>query len=91
MLFPGQCLEPSEIDMLARVCRTVCDEHGLSLNSREAEWTGSRLLTLFMNGLKREEELLDAERNRARVLRPGSRGYGSRRGAVQAMPESAPA
>jgi hypothetical protein len=65
MLYPGQCLGPCEIDVLARVCRTVCQERGLSLQSIEAERTAAHLLKLFMNGLTGKEELLDAERNRA--------------------------
>jgi hypothetical protein len=64
MLYPGQSLGPSEIEALARVCRTVCKERGLSLQSTEAERTAAHLLKLLMNGLTREEELLDAERNR---------------------------
>jgi hypothetical protein len=65
MLYPGQCLGPCEIEILARVCQTVCKEQGFSLKSTQAQRIASHLLKLFMNGLTSEEELLDAERNRA--------------------------
>lgn len=78
MLFPGQCLQPTEIDMLARVCRTVCVERGVPPDSLAAEWTASRLLTLFLNGLEGEEELLEAQRNRARLVPPDRGGRMSR-------------
>lgn len=69
MLYPGQCLEPCEIDMLSRVCRIVCNENGTPLESQQAQRIASHLLKLFMNGLITEEELLDAERNRAGRLK----------------------
>jgi hypothetical protein len=68
MLYPGHCLSPCEIEMLSRVCRTVCAENGLPLTSSGAEKTASHLLKLFMNGLTGEEELVDAARNRMKWL-----------------------
>lgn len=64
MLYPGYYLDEYEVDMLSRVCRSVCKENDMSLTSFEAEKTASHLLKLFMNGLTGEEELLDAARNR---------------------------
>ncbi|TPK85487.1 hypothetical protein [Mesorhizobium sp. B2-4-17] len=69
MLYPGQCLGPCEIDMLSCVCRIVCNENGIPLESQQAQRIASHLLKLFMNGLISEEELLDAERNRAGRLK----------------------
>jgi hypothetical protein len=66
MPYPGRFLGPSEIEMLAQVYQTVCKERGVSHLSQEGERLASRLLKLFMNGLTGEDELLDAERNRAR-------------------------
>ncbi|TPM96617.1 hypothetical protein [Mesorhizobium sp. B2-1-3A] len=60
MLYPGRCLEPSEIEMLSRVSRSLCKQNGLPFTSPEAARTASHLLKLFMNGLTSEEELLDA-------------------------------
>ncbi|TPM22584.1 hypothetical protein FJ955_28455 [Mesorhizobium sp. B2-2-2] len=66
MLYPGRFLEPSEIGMLAHAFQTVCKERGVYPLSQEGERLASHLLKLFMNGLTGEDELLDAERNRAR-------------------------
>ncbi|WP_181176160.1 hypothetical protein [Mesorhizobium sp. B2-3-4] len=68
MLYPGRCLEPTEIEMLARVSRSVCKQNGLPFTSPEAARTASHLLKLFMNGLTSEEELLDAAQNCAKRL-----------------------
>ncbi len=68
MLYPGRCLEPSEIEMLSRVSRSVCRQNGLPFTSPEAAKTASHLLKLFMNGLTSEEELLDAAQNCAKRL-----------------------
>lgn len=68
MLYPGHCLGPCEIEMLSRICPTVCDESKLPLTSPDAEKAASHLLKLFVNGLTREEELVDAARNRMKWL-----------------------
>lgn len=64
MLFPGQVVMPDEVEMLARVCRTSCEERGIPLSSPQARTLASHVLKLFMNGLTCEEELLSVERNR---------------------------
>ncbi|TPI12502.1 hypothetical protein FJW06_17290 [Mesorhizobium sp. B4-1-3] len=64
MLYPGQFLRPPEIHMLSRVCRAICQDNGISPESPQAQRTASHLMKMFMNGLTREEELLDASRNR---------------------------
>jgi hypothetical protein len=74
MLYPGHCLGPCEIEMLSRICRTVCDESKLPLASSDAEKAACHLLKLFMNGLTREEELVDAARNRMKWL-PRAHGF----------------
>lgn len=66
MLYPGRFLEPSDIVMLARVCATVCEERGVPVASRAGERTAAHVLRLFLNGLTGENELIDAEKNRAR-------------------------
>lgn len=63
MLYPGRFLEPSDIEMLARVCHTVCNERRVSLSSQNGERIAAHVLRLFMNGLTGQSELLDAERN----------------------------
>ncbi|RUU06720.1 hypothetical protein EOD10_33845 [Mesorhizobium sp. M7A.T.Ca.TU.009.01.3.2] len=63
MLYPGRFLEPSDIEMLARVCHTVCKERGVPLASESGEHIAAHVLRLFMNGLTGQSELLDAERN----------------------------
>lgn len=74
--------------MLARVWRTVCIEHGLPLGSAVADRTASHLLKLFLNGLTAEDELLDAERNRAKRLR--ATGQPFQQTALQPMPDCLP-
>ncbi|MEZ2328956.1 hypothetical protein AB6802_04465 [Mesorhizobium sp. RCC_202] len=69
MLYPGHFLEPNEIAMLARVAETIGSERGVAPKSPERERLAAQLLKLFMNGLAGEDELLDAERNRARRQR----------------------
>lgn len=66
MLYPGRFLEPSDIEMLARICHMVCKEHGVSLSSQNGERIAAHVLRLFMNGLTGQSELLDAERNWAK-------------------------
>ncbi|RUX25191.1 hypothetical protein EOA13_28345 [Mesorhizobium sp. M7A.F.Ca.US.011.01.1.1] len=66
MLYPGRFLEPSDIMVLAHVCRTVCKERGVRVASQDGERIATHVLRLFMNGLTGENELLDAERNWAR-------------------------
>lgn len=68
MLYPGRFLGPSDIEMLAQVCHTVCKERALPLASQNGERIAAHILRLFMNGLVEQNELLDAERNWA--LRP---------------------
>ncbi|ARP64367.1 hypothetical protein A9K65_014000 [Mesorhizobium sp. WSM1497] len=63
MLYPGRVLEPSDVEMLARVCRTVCKERGVPLGSQNGERIAAHVLRLFMNGLTGASELLDAQRN----------------------------
>jgi hypothetical protein len=63
MLYPGRFLEPSDIEMLARVCHMVCKERGVPLASESGEHIAAHVLRLFMNGLTKRNELLDAERN----------------------------
>ncbi|TPM30019.1 hypothetical protein [Mesorhizobium sp. B2-3-4] len=69
MFYPGRFLEPKEIAMLARVTETISSERGVAPKSPERERLAAHLLKLFMNGLAGEDELLDAERNRARRQR----------------------
>ncbi|TRC98343.1 hypothetical protein FJV76_13635 [Mesorhizobium sp. WSM4303] len=64
MLFPGQVVMSDELEMLARVCRTACEENGIALSSPQAQTLASHVLKLFLNGLVGEDELLSAERNR---------------------------
>ncbi|TIM23518.1 MAG: hypothetical protein E5Y74_05640 [Mesorhizobium sp.] len=66
MLYPGRFLEPSDIEMLARVCHTVCKERGVPLASESGEHIAAHVLRLFMNGLTGRNELIHAERNWAR-------------------------
>jgi hypothetical protein len=66
MLYPGRFLEPSDIEMLARVCHMVCKERGVPLASENGERIAAHVLRLFMNGLTGQSELLDAERNWAK-------------------------
>ncbi len=68
MLYPGRFLEPSDVEMLAHVCHTVCNECGVPLASERGERIAAHVLRLFMNGLTGPNELLDAERNWARRL-----------------------
>ncbi|TPK66266.1 hypothetical protein FJ963_03505 [Mesorhizobium sp. B2-1-4] len=63
MLYPGRFLEPSDIEMLARVCHAICKERGVPLGSHNGELIAAHVLRLFMNGLTGASELLDAERN----------------------------
>jgi hypothetical protein len=63
MLYPGRVLEPSDIEMLAHVCHTVCKERGVPVASQIGERMAAHILRLFMNGLTGQSELLDAERN----------------------------
>ena len=65
MLFPGGSLSPDDLAKLCRVCRAACEEAGLALNSARAEAIATNLMTLFMNGLTEEDELLHAVRRRA--------------------------
>jgi hypothetical protein len=51
-------ISPEELDMLQRVFDRICQQRGLTKQSREAASVAASLMALFQSGIRSEKQLL---------------------------------
>lgn len=63
MLYPACVVMPEGVEMLRRVCHSVCKDLDIAMGSGEDAKVARHVIMLYANGLTDESELLQAMEN----------------------------